>query len=266
VTAHDCPVGMVSVPAGTFWMGSLAGMGQRNEQPTHQVTLSGYCIDRTEVTVKAYESCVAAKDCSVALPTIDSTRGYSPDGVKQWSRYCNQSDRPDHPINCVDWEQASAYCRWVGKRLPTEAEWEYAARGSDGRRYPWGNVPPAANLLNACGSECVAIWTPDLGEKWEAMYEASDGWATTAPVGTFPAGASPFGVLDMAGNVWEWTADWYGDYSDAPVRNPKGAVTGLYRVTRGGGWLTSDVRAAFRMGDLPGHRRARLGFRCAGGS
>src|SRR5262249_12710325 len=144
---------------------------------------------------------------------------------REISPYCNRADRGDHPVNCVDWNQAATYCRSSGRRLPTEAEWEYAARGSDGRLYPWGNEPPDARRLNACGRECVAFGKR-LGREFRAMYDGDDGWETTSPVGSFPAGASPFGALDMAGNVWEWTADWGGSYAGVPVSNPRGPATG----------------------------------------
>jgi formylglycine-generating enzyme required for sulfatase activity len=263
----DCPMGMVPVPAGTFLMGSPEGVGETDEHPHHVVTLSAYCIDQTEVTVKAYAACVAAKGCSAASRTV-SWSGYSAADVKRYSRFCNSEDRPDHPINCVDWNQAAAYCRWAGKRLPTEAEWEYAARGSDGRAYPWGNGEPRAKLLNACGLECVAMARRELNQDWKQMYDASDGWETTAPVGSFPDGASPFGALDMAGNVWEWTSDRYGNYPGAAATNPLGPETGPARVLRGGAWKYPDpghVRTTCRHGHEASVRSIVAGFRCARG-
>jgi formylglycine-generating enzyme required for sulfatase activity len=250
----SCPERMVPVPAGTFRMGSPEGVGDDDEHPAHDVTLSAYCIDKTEVTVKAYAACVADGRCVSAHVEV--------------SPFCNRDDRPDHPITCVDWNQATTYCAWMGKRLPTEAEWEYAARGSDGRAYPWGNDAPSAKRLNACGSECVAMGRRVLGRDWHAMYDASDGWETTAPVGSFPAGASPFGALDMAGNVWEWTSDWYGDYEAAAATNPRGPNAGSARVNRGDGWhghLASNVRAAIRSANTPELRSNSMGFRCARG-
>jgi formylglycine-generating enzyme required for sulfatase activity len=242
-----CPDRMVPVPAGAFVMGSSGDDG-----PQHRVTLSAFCLDRTEVTVKSYAACVIAKTC--IAPHVEV------------STLCNRDDRPDHPVVCVDWSQAAAYCTWRGARLPTEAEWEYAARGSDGRSYPWGNDAPTAKRVNACGSECVAFGKRVLGRDWVAMYDGDDGWDTTAPVGSFPAGASPFGVLDMAGNVWEWTADWRADYTAAPATNPHGPATGTARVNRGGGWhghLAGDIRATARSSDDPALRSNSVGFRCA---
>jgi formylglycine-generating enzyme required for sulfatase activity len=251
-TPPRCAAEMVGIPAGRFQMGGASG--HADERP-HDVTLSGYCIDRTEVTVKAYESCVAAKVCSAPDRTAN--------------RYCELADRADHPITCVDWSQAEAYCRWAQKRLPTEAEWEYAARGGDGRVYPWGNQAPAADLSNTCERECVAMAQRERKQRWTAMYDASDGWGATAPVGSFPAGASPFGALDLAGNVWEWTADWYGSYPGASRTNPHGMRTGSLRVFRGGAWNVRSVellRATYRNAGTPTTRDVDMGFRCARGA
>ncbi|HEX2691722.1 MAG TPA: bifunctional serine/threonine-protein kinase/formylglycine-generating enzyme family protein [Kofleriaceae bacterium] len=263
-TPGRCPDAMVPVPSGTFLMGSPEGRGKSDEHPQRQVTLSAYCIDRTEVTVTAYAACVAAGGCPPALLSPNWTN-FSTSDVKRLSRWCNRMDRPDHPINCVDWEQAAAYCAWQGKRLPSEAEWEYAARGSEARTYPWGQAAPGANWLNACGGECTEMMKRDLS--WlESMYADRDGWETTAPVGSFPQGASPFGALDMAGNVAEWTADWYDNYPAQADIDPKGPATGTSRVSRGGSWSStrpSKVRSAGRDWPDPIQRAIDLGFRCA---
>ncbi len=223
-----CPSEMVFIPAGTFMMGSTSG--DADERPVHQVTLSAYCMDLTEVTVAAYRGCTAP-GCS------------APDtgGACNWGL----AGRDLHPINCVDWNQALAYCRWRGGELPTEAQWEYAARGGDGRTYPWGNAAPAAQPC------------------WAGGGTARTG---TCPVGTFPAGNSPFGLMDMAGNVYEWTADWMGPYAAGAASDPTGATSGTFRVFRGGGWgnsAASFMRSAGRDGQAPTYRDVIDGFRCA---
>ncbi len=259
-----CPEGMVRVPAATFQMGSPDGEGRTNENPQHEVTLSAYCIDRTEVTVGEYRACVAAGGCS-AIPAkmpllVNYTRG------EMKSLLCNGADRLEHPINCVSVNQAAAYCQWVDKRLPTEAEWEYAARGGDGRKYPWGNQPPDADRLNACGKECVVMADRELKVDWQGMYNEDDGWPTTAPVGRYPAGASPFGALDMAGNVYEWTADPFRRYTKAAETNPRYPQDNSNGVYRGGSWISSYaslVRAVSRDYFIPQRGYVDVGFRCA---
>ena len=258
VAAAGCPSDMVDVPGGKFTMGSPTGVGEEDEHP-HQVTLTGYCIDRTEVTVAAYTQCVASGKCTAAQePAKDG-----------FDSLCNgtRADRQNHPINCVDWNQAMAYCASVKKRLPSEAEWEYAACGGEGRKYPWGNEAPSATRLNACGSECRALGKR-LGKEWKVMYEDNDGWEATAPVGSFPGDTSPSGALDMAGNVLEWTADWYGARTAGASTNPHGPKEGTGRVIRGGGWYNVDafgVRGAIRNVLEPAHRSTYLGLRCARG-
>jgi formylglycine-generating enzyme required for sulfatase activity len=139
------------------------------------------------VTVAAYRLCVRASAC--APP------------IKHEGCNWEQRGRDDHPINCVDWAQANAYCAWMGKRLPTEEEWEYAARGREGRRYPWGDEAPGPTRVNVCDKECRRMAERGRGQLPPIMFEASDGWGSTAPVGSYPAGNSPFGVADMAGNI-----------------------------------------------------------------
>jgi formylglycine-generating enzyme required for sulfatase activity len=240
-------------------------------KPVHKVTLSPYCIDRTEVTVAAYRACVQAGACPPASVTVD-WKGMKPEDKTKWSQFCTWDKRgyDQHPINCVDWTQATTYCEWIGGRLPSEAEWEYAARGNDGRNYPWGNQPPDATRLNACGGECAAMAQQQLDTKWTPMYAGDDGWPATAPVGSYPKGASPFAVLDLAGNVWEWTADSFADYNSEPATNPQPSRQDESpRVTRGGAWLSevaARVRAADRLGLAPGCRINSLGFRCARGA
>jgi formylglycine-generating enzyme required for sulfatase activity len=253
-----CPADMVHVPGGSFLMGSRPGEGEDDERPQHRVTLSGYCLDRTEVPVAAYSRCVTAHACTPA-PAATLVASSAP----EFASLCNgtRADRAKHPINCVDWNQASAYCASVGKRLPSEAEWEYAAVGRDEQLYPWGNEQPSAERLNVCGSECRPL-LKRLGGEAASMYEASDTWETTAPVGSFPHGASPFGALDMAGNVAEWTGDTYGGYKGTP----SAFKDGPHRVFRGSAWtetVVSRVRGASRDSANPMSRAVNLGFRCA---
>jgi formylglycine-generating enzyme required for sulfatase activity len=258
-----CLEEMIAIPEGTFTMGSPAGQGRPNEHPQRRVKLHAYRLDRTEVTVACYQRCVEEPRNGIAC---------APSGGKEVSDACNggRPDRRTHPVNCVRFNDAATYCRWRGARLPTEAEWEYGARGSDGRQYPWpGDARPGPTLLNACGSECLAahpVFTQERG--FTTMYEGSDGWPQTAPVGTYDAGASPFGLLDMAGNVWEWTADWYAAYPPASdvVVDPRGPEHGVTRVDRGGGWGTFNpgrARAATRDYLGPSAREDSVGFRCA---
>jgi formylglycine-generating enzyme required for sulfatase activity len=183
------------------------------------------------------------------------------------SSLCNgtRADRQAHPINCVDFEQARQYCEFANKRLPSEAEWEYAARGPDGRSYPWGEDPPTAERLNACGSECGALGHR-LGFDGPVLYSDNDHWETTAPVGSFPRGASPFGAVDMEGNVWEWVDDWYVAYT--PNGSPGTAPIyqgGARHVLRGGAWSTgeaSKLRGASRNMTEPANHNADIGLRC----
>jgi serine/threonine-protein kinase len=243
-----CPTGMVSIPRGTFQMGSNIG----DEQPVHAVTVDAFCMDVTEVTVDAYASCVRGGGCNTS--SLQGT-GVSLAETCNWG----QSGKGNHPMNCVDWNQATAYCRWANKRLPTEEEWEYGARGTDGRKYPWGDEAPGPRLLNACGIECVAWLRARSHHAGRAMYSSDDGWATTAPVGSYPSGDSPFGLKDMAGNVWEWTSSGYSvDYSMNRATDR--------RIYRGGSWDYNDpslVRAAYRLYNFPTFRDSTVGFRCA---
>jgi formylglycine-generating enzyme required for sulfatase activity len=217
----------VYVPAGDFLMGSGEEDGEAaaDEKPQRTVYLDAFWMDRTEVTNAQYGRCVEAGACAALVTPRPDT-----------------AEQPDYPVQGVAWEQAVNYCEWAGRRLPTEAEWEKAARGKDGRLYPWGNSSPAAHLLN---------------------FDFSRG--DVVDVGAYPEGAGPYGVLDMAGNVWEWVADWYGEdyYAEAPAENPPGPEEGTLRVIRGGAWNTAGraVRAANRFWAAP-YRNDFDGFRC----
>jgi len=221
----------VYVPAGEFFMGS--NTGEADEKPLHTVYLDAFWIDQTEVTNGMYGKCEAAGGCTPPLDRSSATRTY----------YYGNSQYRNYPMINVDWNQAAAYCQWAGRRLPTEAEWEKAARGTDGRSYPWGE-----------GTDCD-----------KANYGGCNG--DTRAVGQYPGGASPYTALDMAGNVWEWVNDWYGAdyYSQSPDRNPSGPSSGEYRVLRGGSWYDSVniVRRASRNWYYPVNRFYIIGFRCA---
>lgn len=236
---------MVLVPAGSFEMGCAPSDTDctADERPRHPVYLDAFHIDRTEATVAAYRSCVGSGHCTVPTPVDE---------------FCNwdQSGHDDHPINCVDWNQARAHCRWAQKRLPTEAEWERAARGPFGGRYPWGN---AWFPQWACWNRLQT--TPDLPLRAQVKLG-------TCSVGSHPQGASPEGALDMAGNVWEWVNDWSDDnyYAGAAQRNPTGPSEGTERVIRGGGWNAGEapmLLAVNRSEAPPEERAGVLGFRCA---
>jgi formylglycine-generating enzyme required for sulfatase activity len=264
-TGPRCPEGMVAIEGGKFFMGS--DHGEEHERPAHQVTLAPYCIDVHEVTVEAYKACSDKGECKRAWAVVDW-----PDVTdrerKIYTPLCNVNDpvgRARHPVNCVDWQHAVTYCESLGKRLPTEAEWEFAARGPDGRIYPWGDETPDESRLNACGKECLA-WAKRVGEPLVAMHAGDDSWPHTAPVGSFPKGASRYGLLDVVGNVWEWTADWHGSYESAAQANPKGPTSGEERVVRGGAWngaYPSWVRPSYRYAFPPETRSHAVGFRCA---
>ncbi|MEO8340910.1 MAG: formylglycine-generating enzyme family protein [Nitrospirota bacterium] len=226
------PLGsMVVIPAGEFTMGSQDG--DADERPAHKVHVNAFSIDVYEVTVRQYEEFLQSGKARAPL---------------DWNTM-NQLSNKKRPVSNVDWADAAAYCKWASKRLPTEAEWEKAARGTDGRLYPWGNDPPTPRHAN-------------YGKAGSHNYEAS------APVGTFEGGKSPYGLYDMAGNVWEWVSDWYDTdyYKNSPQQNPDGLPTGAFKVIRGGAWNSSakNLRSSDRFWDPPSFRSLYFpGFRCA---
>jgi formylglycine-generating enzyme required for sulfatase activity len=268
--AATCPANMTSVDGGKFFMGNDDPNADPEERPAHQVTLSPYCIDRYEVTVADYAACSESGECKRA-PTEASWRGITRAERTAFSTLCNGSraDRADHPVNCVDWGMAAAYCAWKQKRLPTEAEWEFAARGPDGRRYPWGDEAPDQERLNACGKECIEWGAQngvEMSVRGRGMYGGRDAFVGTAPVGSFSNGKSRYGIFDLAGNVWEWTADWEGKYAAQPAVDPAGPMHGVRRIVRGGGFngvMPAWVRSTQRYGDDPAARSHAYGFRCA---
>lgn len=253
----NCPEGMVLIPAGTFTMGDESV----GATPLHTVTLRAFCIDRTEVTVAQYRQCPSGR-CSAPNAYVN-TRGNS-------NFFCNWG-RPgadEHPVNCVDWNQARAWCQWRGGDLPTEDQWEYAARGTAARPYPWGPEAPSGERTNLCGSECVAYASANGFSGWGQVANWTDRWGATAPVGELPAaGNTPdTGLVGMAGNVWEWTRTPLGGYtssSGAATRYVN--VDRTLRVLRGGCWYNYDpswARAGLRLGSAMTDRSLSVGFRC----
>jgi formylglycine-generating enzyme required for sulfatase activity len=244
---------MVDVPGGTFQMGSSEAeidaaferceQDLRNEDcrrelyeeesPQHTVTLDAFWIDKYEVTNAQYRQCVedgacdAPTTCDWGEPTYDD------------------ESKAGHPVICVDWSKAAAYCEWAGGRLPSEAEWEYAARGPQGNIYPWGDDAPTCELAGS--GDCIG---------------------GTEPVGSFPDGASWCGALDMAGSVWEWVNDWYGEYPSAAQTNPTGPERGFNRGLRGGAWYDEPfyMRSAHRGANSPVSSYPGYGLRCVGAS
>ncbi len=222
---------VVLIPGGPYEMGSD---NFTDEEPAHRVITNAFRIDQTEVTNGQYARCVAQLVCQ------------PPRRFNSYSRpeYYGSPQFADFPVIYVTWDDADTYCRWAGRRLPTEAEWERAARGTDDRIYPWGDQLPTPALLN---------------------YNFKFG--DTSAVGSFPLGASPYGVLDLAGNVAEWVADWYAKdyYAASALSDPRGPLATPYRVVRGGSWLDNRnyVRAGLRRFYPPDSAFINLGFRCA---
>jgi formylglycine-generating enzyme required for sulfatase activity len=223
---------LVYVPAGEFEMGD----GQDNNCPPHRVTLSAYWIGVYGVTNAQYRK------------FVDATGHRAPDkaeyGTAVWQGQQFPAEKADHPVVCVDWDDAVAYARWAGCELPTEAQWEKAARGPAGLIYPWG-------------------------KDWDATkcrHDGNKGNETTARVDAYPGGVSGYGTYNQSGNVWEWCADWYGEdyYRQSPVRDPRGPDGGSLRVYRGGCWRYDDpwlYRAALRNWDVPARRYDSRGLR-----
>ena len=234
---------MVFVPAGEFEMGSDHPF-YNNERPPHTVALPGFWLDQTEVTNAQVRRCVEAGGC----PPPDETSSLTRAG------YYDDPAYDDYPVIHVNWYRAVAYCQWVGGRLPTEEEWEYAARGPENRRYPWGDALDKKRL-NYCDATCPLP---------HADQGADDGYPDTAPVGSYPAGASWCGALDMVGNVWEWVWDWYGFYPSE--ERPEWLAPEMQdRVIRGGSWDTvaDHVHCTFRSSFAPARSHDSIGFRCA---
>lgn len=233
---------MIFVPGGEFMMGRR----WRFQDHTHKVVLDSFWIDKTEVTTANFASCVEAGVCS---PPVSCS----------WGEPTYQDgDMSHHPVVCISYQIAKNYCRWAGARLPTEAEWEYAARGPESMVYPWGDTFNG-RWINSCDRNCP--------HEDHQQNDYDDGYAQTSPVGSYPAGSSWCGALDLIGNVWEWVADWHAPYPWATQSNPKGPEAGTERIIRGGSWFENNdygfLRGDNRHPYEPQARDFLVGFRCA---
>jgi len=252
---------MVRIPAGSFRMGSTPqeieeGLAlcrehysicnswyYEREGPAHSTSLDGFWIDQTEVSNAQYQLCVEAGSCLEPLTCQKGEPSFSDPALA------------DHPVVCVSWSDARAYCEWAGGRLPSEAEWEYAYRGPERLVYPWGNEF-SGSKLNYCDQNCSQ---PHADERFD------DGFSRSALVGSFTDGASWSGILNLAGNVSEWVGDWFGEYPTGETSNPIGPAEGDQKILRGGSWFGHPTycRGAIRPAAPPETRFDYLGFRCA---
>ncbi len=264
---------MTLVAAGPFLMGSTATQidrvhqsygGERSlyepEYPQRSVHLPAFWIDRTEVTQSQYKAFVDATDRAPSVVDYDWAKAFNwdseqgpPAGIEQ------------HPVVLVSFDDALEYCEWAGKALPSEAEWEKAARGPDGREYPWGEGWDSSRLNSAAEWADTELPTIDLWKQWwETVYKGQlrGKVITTKPVGSYPSGASPYGAHDMAGNVFEWVDAWFEPYPGSTSRHPEFGQT--YRVVRGGDWYLDRIyaRAAARLRAPVDHKAPTIGFRC----
>ncbi len=224
---------MVYVPAGDFTMGFDRG-SKKDMAPGHTVFLDAFWIDRTEITNAQYAMCVSAEACDEPEDKTSHNR----------VKYYNGEQYANYPVINISWNDAADYCKWASRTLPTEAQWEKAARGSNARIYPWGNTIPSTSLAN---------YNNPMGD--------------TVHTGNYPDGASLYGAFDLAGNVREWTADWYDEtyYKTSQKENPQGPDFGYKRTIRGGSWGDdmSNIRVFVRWGSIPITRSNNIGFRCA---
>ena len=257
---------LVYVPEGEFLMGSEDDDAWNDEKPQHLVYLDAFWLYQHPVTNAQFAAFVDASGQQTTAEEIgwnwvwDGSNWVQTDGA-YWGAPegpdSSVAGREDHPVVQVSWSDATAYCQWAGGRLPTEAEWEKAARGTDERRFPWGDDPVTGDRANFCDVNCPMDW---------ADKSQDDGYEQTSPVGSYPAGASPYGALDMAGNVWEWVADYYeaGYYRRAPAENPTGPTSGAAHVLRGGSWSSfwGNLRVSNRGWYCPGCWYYINGFRC----
>jgi formylglycine-generating enzyme required for sulfatase activity len=293
---------MIYIPAGTFIMGNdklSKGISGNPAAPQHKVTLFGYWIGKTPITKGQFRAFVeeAGYVTSVEKPGHEGPwiyafeeKGFITIPGFNWdnafsqvtARFPHVQIDDDHPVSCVSWYDAVDFCQWLASKtgvnfkLPTEAEWEYAARGDDQRSYPWGNEDPDGTRANYADEDFNAVF-PDTGQSI-VHFGVRDGYAATSPVGSYPAGASPFGALDMAGNLTEWVHDWIGEYEKKHYTNPIGPKEGKDRVMKAGFWAGSagrfdqtpdelihghNIRSDARQYDDPDSADDHLGFRIA---
>ncbi len=234
---------MVNVPAASYEMGCDPNVDEIcyyvPEENKHTVSIDAFQIDKYEVSFRRYQKCIDAGVCSILA--VGGSMNYGWPGIDKF------------PVNGITWFQAKKFCEWEGKRLPTSAEWELAARGTDGRIYPWGNDKPDCTIA--------------VMDRENAGYLGC-GTGNVMNIGSKPKGVSPYGAMDMAGNVWEWVSDWYDEeyYFNSPRDNPKGPTKGLYKITRGGDFFSRagyEVRITGRFPYDPNNYSPAIGFRCA---
>jgi formylglycine-generating enzyme required for sulfatase activity len=265
---NPIPEGAIEVPGGYFWMGGNDSYAKDREKPVHQVYVGTFWIYKTHVTNAQFTEFVDATNYVTTAENKGWSLAYN--GVSFDERagtYWRAPKGPgsniigfdDYPVLHVSWYDANAFCNWAGGRMPTEAEWEKAARGTSGTRmFPWAGTALTGNLANFCDkANCPAAW---------AVQNQNDGFAMSSPVGYYPAGASPYGVLDMAGNVTDWVYDWYDEdyYQNSPDWNPSGPLSGIEKVHRGASWYSgyTNQRSAARNFNIPIHTHDHGGFRC----
>lgn len=266
-----CPAGMAHIAGGKFFMGTDADDAVlQTANPAHPAEVAAFCMDLREVSLGEYRACSTKGECKRAFRDSAWPQGSTP--TPDWqaqmqahSELCNEArdDRDAHPVNCIDWHQAQHYCERRGARLPTEAQWEFAARGADGRVYSWGDALPSRAHMNGAGAEYVA-WRATKGLPAHAsLYADDDGFIGTSPTGSVEDGATEHGLLDMAGNVFEWTADEFAPYAAdskaVPAPGPK------RRVIRGGAFNSFQPQfadPALRFPQAEDAHTHGIGFRC----
>jgi formylglycine-generating enzyme required for sulfatase activity len=253
-TAESDGMEQILIPAGEFLLGGADLEAQQTfgngvaypEVPQHSVSLAEYWIDKFEVSNRQYALCVSAGACTPPKWNVSFTR----------NSYYDNPEFANYPVIFVSWWQAGEYCAWAGRRLPSEAEWEKAARGTDGRLYPWGNEPVSSDRANLCDGNCP---------KTHANINFDDGYPDTAPVDAFPNGASPYGVMNMSGNVWEWTSTLTAPYPYDPADGRENPDTYDHRIWRGGSWANGPwyLRSSTRYHSVQKYQYFNVGFRCA---